>query len=257
MSSRTDERTVFPNEPEDIVVPNECEGSVLPFLSQSVILLKMNLHRTILVGLLGLVVVAGAGAYYHRLAEKYDRLASTPLMPSIPLENFPMLLGHWQGQDVPISETVLKVAGNDDYLSRFYAHRDLRLGVSFYVGYTAEPRRMLGHRPKVCYVGSGWIHGETRNETFRTQNGTDLECLIHRFYKTGLAYEEVYVLNYYIVNGQLTTDQSMFDGLSWRRPKQIEGRLAYVAQVQISAATEQAVRLFGSLAADELMDYMP
>ncbi|NLK40762.1 MAG: exosortase-associated EpsI family protein [Planctomycetes bacterium] len=217
----------------------------------------MSLSRAILLGLLGLVIIAGAGAYYHHLAHQYSILADAPLLPSIPLENFPLEWGNWQGHDVPISETVLKVAGVDDYISRYYVNPELKSGVSLYVGYTAEPRRMLGHRPRVCYVGSGWIHGHTHTETLRTKQGNTLECLIHRFYKTGLDYEEVFVLNYYVFNGQLTTDHTLFDGLRWRRPKEIDGRLAYVAQVQISGATEQSVRLFAQDAADELMTYMP
>ena len=72
-----------------------------------------------------------------------------------------------------------------------------------------------------------------------------------------MAHEEVFVLNYYVVNGQLTHDHTVFSGLSWRRPKQIEGRLAYVAQVQISAASEQTVRLLGAQASDLIMTFMP
>ena len=88
---------------------------------------------------------------------------------------------------MPISETVLKVAGNDDYLSRFYVNPKVQAGATLYVGYTAEPRRMLGHRPQVCYVGSGWVHDYTNQEVIRTAKGKEQDCLIHRFYKPGLA----------------------------------------------------------------------
>jgi hypothetical protein len=202
-------------------------------------------------------VLTGAGWYYGVLAEKYEAVSMLPLLPSSPLDNFPLILGGWHGRNVPISETVLKVAGNDDYLSRFYVNAQAQAGATLYVGYTAEPRRMLGHRPEVCYVGSGWILDYTKPEIVRTAKGNHSECLIHRFYRPGLAYEEVFVLNYYVLNGAITTDHKSFDGLRWRRPKQAGGRLEYVAQIQISSSSEQAVRLLAQQIADPIMDYMP
>ncbi|OPX90595.1 MAG: hypothetical protein A4E53_00899 [Pelotomaculum sp. PtaB.Bin104] len=210
-----------------------------------------------LLGLSGLAVLLAAGILYGHWAKKYETIASIPLLPSIPLGTFPMTLGQWQGRDVPINETVLKVAGNDDHLSRFYTNSQMKMGASLYVGYTAEPRRMLGHRPQVCYVGNGWTHDYTDQEIIRSTKGIERECLIHRFYKHGLMYEEVFVLNYYVINGRVTTDQREFEGLWWRRPKQTGGRLQYVAQIQISSSSEQAVRLFAQEATDQLMEYMP
>ena len=217
----------------------------------------MRTRKIYLFGILGLAVLVSAGWYYRVLAEKYEAISMMPLLPSIPLDNFPLILGGWNGRDVPISETVLKVAGNDDYLSRFYLNSHAQAGASLYVGYTAEPRRMLGHRPQICYVGSGWVHDDSKPVVLRTATGNDLECLIHRFYRPGLAYEEVFVLNYYVVNGVITTDHTSFDGLRWRRPKQAGGRLEYVAQIQISSSSEQAVRLLAQEIADPIMDYMP
>jgi len=229
----------------------------IPKKKKNASFLAMKTIRIIVFGLMGLAVLAAASAVYGHYAKKYDAIAKMPLLPAKPLSEFPMALGDWQGRDVPISDTVLKVAGNDDYLSRFYVNPKIRAGSAIYVGYTSEPRRMLGHRPQVCYVGSGWIHDYTRPHSVSTAAGNTIEVLIHRFYKTGLQYEEVFVLNYYIVNGKLTTDHNSFDGLHWRRPKQSGGRLQYVAQVQISSASEQSVRLLGAQAADLIMSFMP
>lgn len=217
----------------------------------------MVTRRILLFGFLGLVLLTGAWLLYDHWAQQLNAIASIKLIPATPFSEFPIALGQWQGRDVPISETVLKVAGNDDYLSRFYLNSQAQSGVTLYLGYTAEPRRMLGHRPQVCYVGSGWVHDSTHQEVIRTEKGSQQNCLVHRFYKPGLAYEEVFVLNYYVVNGRLTTDHSSFDSLSWRRPKQSAGRLQYVAQIQISSSSEQAVRLFAQEAADLIMEYMP
>lgn len=208
-------------------------------------------------GLLGLIIIGVTGGYYRYVAEKLDAISRMPLLPPVPLKNFPLALNDWQGRDVPISETVLKVAGNDDYLSRFYVNSQAKAGASLYVGYTSEPRRMLGHRPEVCYVGSGWTHDYTHSEKVRTPKSKELDCLIHHFYKPGLAYEEVFVLNYYVINGQITTDHTSFEGLRWRRPKQVGGRLEYVAQIQISSPSEQAVCLLAREVADPIMEFMP
>lgn len=217
----------------------------------------MSVRRIILVGVLGLIVIGGTGGYYRYASQKLDVVSRMSLLPPIPLENFPMELGQWQGREVPISETVLRAAGNDDHLSRIYVNLKANSGAALYVGYTAEPRRMLGHRPQVCYVASGWIHDYTHQEMIRTMSGQPLDCLIHRFYKIGLAYEEVFVLNYYVVNGELTVDHTLFEGLRWRRPKQTGGRLEYVAQIQISSSSEQAIRLLAQEIADLIMNYMP
>lgn len=215
------------------------------------------MRRIYIFWFLGLLILGGAGRYYQYTAIKLDAISQMRLLPPIPLKNFPMVLNQWQGQDIPISETVLKVAGNDDYLSRHYSNPETNLGAIVYVGYTAEPRRMLGHRPDVCYVGSGWIGDYAHRQTISTKSGEDIEILMHRFYKIGLAYEEVFVLNYYVVNGELTVDHKAFDGLRWRRPKQARGRLEYVAQIQISSPSEQAVRLLAQEIAGPIMDYMP
>lgn len=215
-------------------------------------------RRIILFGLLGLAILAGTGTFYHLWAEKYDLLTATPLMPPVPLKDFPMELGQWQGSDVPISDTVLKVAGVDDHISRSYTNQKLRTAATLYVGYTTEPRRMLGHRPQICYVGSGWTHDYTRPEMLRTSSGEEIEVLIHRFYWPGQEHREVFVLNYYVLNGQLTTDEGQFSGLRWRRPRQDGGgRLQYVAQIQISSASEQAILALAKEVADPMMTYMP
>ena len=64
-------------------------------------------------------------------------------------------------------------------------------------------------------------------------------------------------LNYYIVNGQLTDDESVFSGLGWRTPN-IEGDPArYVAQVQISSLQEMTVRSAAKDFTDLVLGYFP
>ena len=212
-------------------------------------------RRIILFGLLGLAILAGTGTFYHLWAEKYDLLTATPLMPPVPLENFPMELGQWQGSDVPISDTVLKVAGVDDHISRSYTNQQMRTAATC-ISATPPNRDGCWATPADFYVGSGWTRLLTPAAYHILRSRS--EVLIHRFYWPGQEHREVFVLNYYVLNGRLTTDEGQFSGLSWRRPRQDGGgRLQYVAQIQISSASEQAILALAKEVADPMMTYMP
>ncbi len=194
---------------------------------------------------------------YQQTATYLNRLSDIIVEPAIPFSQFPMQMGPWQGTNVSISETVLKVAANDDYLSRTYVDRDRRLRATAYVAYTAEPRRMLGHRPRRCYTGSGWAHDETISDQFTTSGGQAIPILLHRFHWPGLDYQEVTVVNYYVVNGELTSDHRTFSGLRFRRPKVVEGRTDYVAQIQISSTSEAAAKMLAQELSDEILRHLP
>ncbi len=65
------------------------------------------------------------------------------------------------------------------------------------------------------------------------------------------------VLNFYILDGQLTADENDFSGPLGRRPN-IAGDLArYVAQVQISSALENSIRTIAKDITDLVLDYLP
>ena len=212
--------------------------------------------RFLLFSGLAILFFLGSGWLYQKSARYLNALSDVKVMPAIPLDRFPYQVGTWQGADRPISETVLKVAANDDYLSRYYVDSNRHLQATVYVAYTAEPRRMLGHRPRVCYVNSGWIHDGTKEQRFETSEIREIPCLIHRFHKTGLDYQDIVVLNYYVVNGETTSDHKTFSGLRWRRPKMENGQLDYVAQVQISSGSESSVRILAEELSDLILQYL-
>ncbi len=195
----------------------------------------------------------GSGVLYRLSAERLDSLSLVRVLPAIPLQDLPYQIGQWEGVDVPISETVLKVAANDDYVSRLYVNRNRNMKASLYVAYTAEPRRMLGHRPMVCYVASGWIHDGTQQTQVETPAGQEIPCRVHRFHKPGLAYQDVVVVNYYVVNGKLRSDHKSFSGIRWRRPQITNGRPDYVAQIQTMSDSEQASRSLAIELSDHLL----
>lgn len=203
------------------------------------------------------VFFLSSGWLYQKSASYLNVLSKIKVQPAIPFNQFPMQIGPWQGTPVSISETVLKVAANDDYLVRAYADRDRHLHATVYMAYTAEPRRMLGHRPRVCYVGGGWIHDGTQDDRITTLGQKEIPISIHRFHRPGLDYQEVTVVNYYVVNGTVTSDHKSFSGLRFRRPKVTNGRAEYVAQVQISSNSEMAARTLAQELSDEFFRYLP
>jgi hypothetical protein len=203
------------------------------------------------------LVIAASGTVYRVWAQKLDALSQIKVLPSIPFDQFPKTIGNWQGEDVPISETVLKVAANDDYVHRFYVNNMQRQNGSLYVAYTAEPRRMLGHRPRVCYVGNGWIHDGSEDYRIETSSGRTINALLHRFHRPGLDYQNIIVINYYVINGVPTSNHKDFSGLRWRRPKKSDGRMDYVAQVQISSISESAAKTMAAEMSDPVFFHLP
>jgi len=209
----------------------------------------------LLIATVAALTVAG-GAY--RLTARYlDRARSAPVRLPLALARIPRQVGFWQGREVPIPVRIQKVAGNDDFMSRVYENRRTGQQADVYVAFTGEPRTMLGHRPRVCYPASGWVHDETKEGTIKTASGRQVPCLIHRFHMPGDDSVDRVILNYYVVNGRLTTDHRTFSGLSWRTPS-LGGQVArYVAQVQIGSATESAVRAAGTDLTDVILEFLP
>lgn len=117
---------------------------------------------------LGVVAAAGlllaGGVAYRALAAYVGAELATPIRLDPPLATLPLVLGPWHGEDVPVREGVLRIAGNDDYVSRSYRHGETGEVVSLYIGYTARPRTMLRHRPSVCYPSAGWAPLTTTDE---------------------------------------------------------------------------------------------
>jgi hypothetical protein len=70
-------------------------------------------------------------------------------------------------------------------------------------------------------------------------------------------YDQIVVLNFYILNGQLTTNENEFSGLLGRRPNIAGNPARYVAQVQISSVLENSIRNIATDIMDLVLDYLP
>jgi hypothetical protein len=203
------------------------------------------------------MLVLFSGIAYRIASQWLEISIQNPIKLPFALNAYPVELGNWIGRTVPIPYNIQQVAGNDDFLSRLYTNQLTKDQVNLYIAYSARPRTMLGHKPEKCYVGSGWIHESTESSSVRSISGTTIPCLIHRFRKPIPDIQEIVVLNYYILNGRITSDERNFSGIGWRTPN-IDGNPArYVAQVQISSVLENSVRLAAVDMADLILDYFP
>lgn len=198
-----------------------------------------------------------SGVAYRVLASRLKLVVNTPIKLPVPLNAFPERIGDWVGKDVPIPINIQRVARNDDFLNRFFINEVSDQRANVYIAYTAHPRTMLGHRPQICYVASGWVHEGTELINITSYTGRKLPCLLHRFRRPSPETEETVVLNFYIVNGRLTSDERVFSGVGFRTPN-IDGDPArYVAQVQISSILENSVRSAAMDITEQVLDFFP
>lgn len=201
-----------------------------------------------------IVILLIGGVFYRQFSEYLQKAAAQPVSLDVPLKNLPIEINNWQGRDVPIPDEIVRVAQNDDFVNRYYANSQHRISANLYIAFSATPRTMLGHRPDVCYKGAGFNHEFTEEKILKSAAGLEFPCLVHKF---SLGDKVIYVLNFYILNGTITTNEGGFAGIAMRLPN-IEGKIArYVAQVQISSdfqiSTEQAAIDF----TDIILEFLP
>lgn len=209
------------------------------------------------VWLLAILLLVSSGLTYRILASWLDFFVKKPVRLPVSLSVFPGQIGHWIGKDVPIPENILRVAANDASLNRLYVNESNNQWANVYIAYTARPRTMLGHRPVVCYVAGGWVHDSTQQAEIISNSGRKVPCLVHRFHKPSPNYEETVVLNFYIVNGRLTSDENVFSGVGWRTPNIAGNPARYVAQVQVSSILENSVRTAVKDMVELMIDMFP
>lgn len=213
------------------------------------------------VWILAVVLLVSAGITYRILASGLERVVSRTIKLPVPLSTFPLQLGNWSGEDRAIPSTTLEYMKKnfaDDYFSRQYVNSITKARADVYVVYcSSRPGGILGHRPRVCYKGYGWIHDSTQIEQFISRGGQQIPYLIHRFHMPAPMNDQIVVLNFYILNGRPTANEKDFSSLFGRKLN-IAGDLAqYVAQVQISSKLENSVRMMAKDVVDLILDYLP
>jgi len=220
-------------------------------------LILRNLKSVQLHILAAFIVLIITGAVYRIANSEIRRVTSQPVKLPRPLSSVPMEVMNWMGTEVPISETVQAIARSDDFLSRSYYDKSSRHLATIYLGYSARPRTMVGHRPDICYKTHGWIFESSQRSEFKTQSGIKVPCLVHKFHRPTSEGEQITVINFYVINGKFSINESDFSGLGWRTPN-INGDPAhYAAHIQISSLRENSVRKLAEEITDTLMEYLP
>jgi hypothetical protein len=207
--------------------------------------------------LLAIIALLLTGVGYRVAASRLALAIHTPIILPVPLSSFPVEVDGWVSKDVPVPKYIQQAANNDDFLYRLFIRKPTGWWVTVYVAYSGRPRTMLGHRPQVCYVANGWVHESSVESQFLSSRGRPIPCSIHRFYKPGLSDEEIVVLNFYILSGQITRSESGFAGLKWRTPNISGDPAHYIAQVQISSVLENMVRAAAKDVTELILDFFP
>jgi hypothetical protein len=171
---------------------------------------------------LAILLLVLAGITYRILASQFKHVANNPISLPVPLSAFPTKIGDWVGMELPIPTTTKEYMEQnfaDDFFSRRYVNATANTWADVYVVYcSSRPGGIVGHKPQVCYPAHGWLHDSTEPSQFTSRIGQQVRCLIHRFHKPAQMYEQTVVLNFYILNGQITTEEKDFSGLLGRRP---------------------------------------
>ena len=211
--------------------------------------------------ILAILLLVSSGITYRLLASHLKLVFDTPISLPVPMSALPAQIGNWVGRDLTIPTTTKEYMEKnfaDDFLTRRYINAATGAWADVYIVYcSSRPGGILGHQPRVCYTGSGWVHDSTEPSQFISRAGRQIACLIHRFHKPAPAYQQTVVLNFYVLNGQITADESGFSGVGIRTPN-IAGNLArYVAQVQISSVLENSTRKVATDMAELILDFFP
>lgn len=179
----------------------------------------------------------------------------TPIDPAV-LEQFPLQIGDWIGQDVPADEAIVDMAGTDAHIFRRYSRSSGLESVLLYVACGVKAKRVLCRRPPASFIAVGFSLVDRRSMELLLDNGIKLPCSIFRFFRGGLDTKKVTVLHYLISDGQYFDDVSV-SLLNTERGIRVVG-YDYVAHVQIIASTESltddsATKLVSAFAVDSAL----
>ena len=166
---------------------------------------------------------------HHVLATRLEAPVNTITLSPAELERFPLQIGDWVGQNIPMDEAIVRRTDTDALINRRYSRSKASESVGFYIAYGVRARELMPHRPEVCYPGAGWTRTDRYFIDLPLSDGMQLPCRILQFSRGTLITEKVLVLNYYIVDGEYSGDVSLLRSKVWRG----SGTVRYAVQVQI------------------------
>ena len=85
------------------------------------------------------LLLVSSGITYRVLASRLKLVVDTPVELPVPLSDFPLQIGQWTGEDVPIPPNIQRAARNDASLNRLFINKSNNQWVNIYIAYTAHP----------------------------------------------------------------------------------------------------------------------
>jgi EpsI family protein len=137
---------------------------------------------------------------------------------------FPMQIGSWRAVvDPPLEESILKVLGVDDYMSRAY-YQPNGAGVGLYMGFYGSQRQGdTIHSPMNCLPGAGWepvsegqlqianVDGAGRNITvnrYVIQKGLDRTLVLYWYHGRGRVVASEYWSKAFLIRDAIVTNRT-------------------------------------------------
>ena len=208
-------------------------------------------RRPIVAALAATVIMIVTGVAFHTLVARVGWSTSRVLIAPDMLAGFPINIGDWTGEDVPMDEAIVRATGTDALINRRYSRANNLESVSLYIGCGGRTAAVAYHQPNVCYIGSGWTIEEQHSLDLPLSEGNKLPCTIYQFVRDELNKKRVTVLHYWIIDGQFCRDASLVRS----RLLRITSKVNYVAQVQIvssvrTSTADSAKRIISDFAVD-------
>jgi EpsI family protein len=179
-------------------------------------------------GFLALVAVGYHGARLSGLLGSHSK----PARLALPLAELPREANGWVGEDVPLSDEIIRVAGADAHLNRHYKHPGGN-GVSLYIAFYGSVKDRIPHGPTVCYPYQGWHEEHNEMITLPSTVPAFSELQVRK-----LLYEKggtrVAVLYWYAASGKQQVDPASQKVHAALRELIGHGG-AYVFQVMVTA----------------------
>jgi EpsI family protein len=128
------------------------------------------------------------------------------LLPSyVRLGAFPMQVGDWRGQDVPIPPDVLEGLGKGDFMERNYSRSETEPPVGLFLAFFPTQRTgATVHSPQHCLPGAGWAAVE--HDFLPLMRPTGETSLVNR-YVVARESNRQFVLYWYQSHGRLVASE--------------------------------------------------
>ena len=106
--------------------------------------------------ILGVLAIVGLTAAEAKISGRFQSSNITAEQFAALLNNVPMEIGDWQGEDLPVEDQVRKTAGARGYVSRVYRNSVTGEEVTIWL-IVGHSRDVMRHTPDVCYPSSGFM----------------------------------------------------------------------------------------------------